>query len=291
MKDLSRLSEESLAEAIKMTADELRSLAQKAPRLYRERKQAKKAGGFRLIAAPHDNLKTAQRDLLHGILEHLPVSARFFGRAGSSAIQAAQLHVNKPMVVTMDIKDFFPSVSSGMVHEMFRRRGASQVVAHLLTRMVTRKGHLPQGAPTSSCVAALVLNPVANDIESTLRSVGPQDFSIYADDVAVSGPNGLKRIKGTIIRIFKRHDFLVHPSKIRVMPSKVDQEVLGLIVNDGLKVSPAFQVKYQDAIAELGTAHPTVTGMRDFVESVSKASKTAYRTVCKVRRKEDHSLE
>lgn len=275
MKDLHELSEEHLAGTLKMSVDIFRSLAQKAPLLYRERKEPKKSGGFRLIEAPHANLKSAQRNLLHGILEHLPVNNRFFGRAGSSAIQAAQLHINKPMVVTMDIKDFFPSVSSGMVYGMFRRRGTSQIVARFLTRMVTRQGHLPQGAPTSPCVAALVLNPAVDNIESALKSMGTHALSIYVDDAAISGPVGLKRIKGTIVRILERHGFHVHPAKICVMPREVDQEVLGLVVNRGLEVSQFFHAKYEQAVSKLGPSHPTVEGMRNFVNSVAKVRKTA----------------
>jgi hypothetical protein len=274
MRDLHELSEESLAETLKMSVDNLRSLAQAAPRLYRERKgPPKKSGGFRRIETPHENLKSAQRNLLHGILEHLPVSERFFGRAGSSAIQAAQLHVSKPLVLTMDIRNFFPSVSSGMVYGMFRRRGTSEVVARVLTRMVTRKRHLPQGAPTSPCVAALVLNPAVDNIESALKSIGTHALSVYVDDAAISGPVGLKRIKGTIVSILERHGFRVHPAKIRVMSREMDQEVLGLVVNRGLEVSQSFHAKYKQAVSKLGPSHPTVKGIRNFVNSVAKVRK------------------
>lgn len=275
MKDLHKLSEEGLAETLKMPVETFRSMAQKAPRLYRERNELKKSCGFRLIEAPHENLKSAQRNLLHGILKHLPVSDRFFGREGSSAIQAAQLHINKPTVVTMDIKDFFPSVSSGMVYGMFRRRGGSQVVARVLTRMVTRKGHLPQGAPTSPCVAALVLNPAVDNIGSALKSIGTHALSIYMDDVAISGPIGLERIKGTIVSILERHGFRVHPAKICIMPREMDQEVLGLVVNRGLEVSQSFKAQYEHAVNELGPSHPIVKGMQNFADSVVKACKTS----------------
>ncbi|OGV70414.1 MAG: hypothetical protein A2283_19070 [Lentisphaerae bacterium RIFOXYA12_FULL_48_11] len=275
MKDLRELTESSLSKTLKISADKLRSLSQKAPLLYRERKESKKSGGLRLIEAPHENLKSTQRNLLHGILDHLPLSDSFFGRAGSSAIQAAQLHVNKPMVVTMDIKDFFPSVSSKMVYGMFRRRGASQVVAKILTRLVTRKSHLPQGAPTSSCVAALVLSPAIHDIERAIKSIGVSSFSVYVDDVALSGPVGLKRIKETVVSIFERHGFRVHPAKIRVMPKGMNQEVLGLAVNRGLEVSQSFQAEYEQKVNELGPSHPTVKGKRNYIDSVAKTHKSA----------------
>ena len=276
MRDLHELSEDSLAETLKMAVDNLRSLAQAAPRLYRERKgPPKKSGGFRRIEAPHENLKSAQRNLLHGILKHLPVSDRIFGKAGSSAIQAAQLHVNKPMVVTMDIKDFFPSVASGMVYRMFRRRGTEQNIARTLTRIVTCKNHLPQGAPTSSCVAMLVLNPAVDHIMATIKPLKMAALSVYVDDVAVSGPIGLKRMKSTMVGIFERYGFYIHPGKIRVMPATTEQEILGLVVNRKLQVPNAFQARYVKAINDLGEGHSTVKGMKNFIDAVAKVRKTA----------------
>ena len=275
MNNLRELSEENLAEALELLVEGLRSIAQMSPRLYRQRKEPKKSGGFRLIEAPHANLKSVQRHLLHRILGHLSVSDCFFGKAGSSAIQAAQLHVNKPFVITMDIQDFFPSVTSRMVYGMFRRRGAEQVVARTLTRIVTRKGHLPQGAPTSPHVAMMVLNPAVDHIMAAIKPVKRAVLSVYVDDAAMSGPVGLKRMKNMIVNIFERYGFHIHPGKIRVMPATTDQEVLGLTVNRDLQVSETFRAKYEEQLAELGVAHPTVRGKRNFIDSVAKARKSA----------------
>jgi len=258
-----------------MSVDNLRSLAQIAPRLYRERKEPKKSGGVRLIEAPHANLKNVQRLLLHVVLESLPLKNCFFGKPGTSAIQAAQLHVNKSVVITMDIKDFFPSVSSKHVHGMFRRRGATQAIGRMLTRILTRGAHLPQGAPTSSYVAALVLSPTMDHILAALKPVKGSSMSVYVDDAAVSGPVGLCRMVKTIAGIFGRHGFTVHPGKIRVMSRNVEQEVLGLVVNNGLATSKTFGKKYEHAVREFGPSHPTVKGMKAFSVAVARASATA----------------
>jgi len=56
MKDLRNISLDDLAVLLRMEREQLDSLAQKAPLLYRERKQLKKSGEYRLIEAPHDPL-------------------------------------------------------------------------------------------------------------------------------------------------------------------------------------------------------------------------------------------
>lgn len=244
---LSQLNQTLLASFLELSLKELEDLAQKAPKLYRCRKEPKKNGGFRTIEAPHGNLKSVQKKLLAKVITRLPVDPMLFGGKGSSVPLALRQHVGKPMVVTLDIKNFFPSVSSHQVHCALRDRGASKIVADLICRLTTRKHRLPQGAPTSPALARLALSPVTRRIKEALDSIDSTvDCSIYVDDVTLSGPTGIKRLKGTIINIIERHGFKVHPDKIKIMPATTDQESLGCLLNTKLEPNLDFQNRLKE---------------------------------------------
>ena len=60
--------------------------------------------------------------------------------------------------VNLDVKDFFPNVRHYIVYRMFRRElGFGRDVARLLTRLTTFRAGLPQGAPTSTAIANVLL--------------------------------------------------------------------------------------------------------------------------------------
>ena len=270
MRDLKGISIDLLSQTLGMSKDALILLAKHAPRDYRERKALKKNGDTRLIESPSLPLKKAQRLLLSIIFQQLPLSDAFFGRKGTSVIGAVKPHCNKDVVITLDIKSFFPSVTDYMVRGMLLDRGAEKEVANVITRLVTRNKHLPQGAPTSSCVAALVLNPAVKNICRALQIIPHADISVYVDDITLSGPSGITGMLKTITRIIERHGFQIHTegNKIRIMPRTGDQVALGLYVNDELKPTKEFMIKYEAIRLSHGDGHPKTMGMKAFLNSV-----------------------
>ena len=56
-----------------------------------------------------------------------------------------------------------------MVFRLLRQAGLGPRVASLLTILMTRKGHIPQGAPTSDRLANLVLTPVDQRVREYCR--------------------------------------------------------------------------------------------------------------------------
>lgn len=136
-------------------------------------------GGERLIEAPKQNLKATQRQILHAVLEPIPPHDAAHGfRPGRSIQSYAAGHTAKDLVVRLDLRAFFTSVSAGRVFGIFRTAGYPEDVAHALTGLTTnavppsvlakrsaasvyassqrlRSPHLPQGAPTSPALANL----------------------------------------------------------------------------------------------------------------------------------------
>jgi RNA-directed DNA polymerase len=191
------------------------------------------------------------------------------GAKGTSPKKAVASHVRKPLVVTMDVKDFFPSVKPHMIREMLRVRGWEEAAVEVTTRLVTRKNHLPQGAPTSPCIGRLILDPVARELEKLLTQTHTScAASIWVDDLTVSGPEGISRLKKTITRIFERYGFEIHPQKINVMFRSDDQVSLGIKLNDGTAPTKQYLAKIEELAKQVPAIDAKLKAKRVYAEGL-----------------------
>lgn len=190
----------------------------------------------RWIEAPAPRLKMIQRKLLEGLLYQLHPTdfAHGFVPKRSILTHAAQ-HERKAWVVTMDIRHFFPSVRGALLSALWPDFGLTRPAAAIVHNLVTRKDHLPQGAPTSPHLGNLVLRQM--DIELALMAEHRGwAYSRYADDLAFSGAMQARDIAREAAVIVKRHGFRVSAKKTHIMGRHQRQHITGLVVNEGISV-------------------------------------------------------
>lgn len=218
--------------------------------------QPKADGSKRLIEAPKEGLKAVQRQILRGIIERLPDHDDAFGFVkGRNCLGGANRHVGEAVVVSFDLKDFFPSIGAGRIYGMFRVLGYPHEVARLLTglcmtktpsRILSRLGpasrdhygrpHLPQGAPSSPALANKVAFGLDRRLAGLARRLGAQ-YSRYADDMTFSGDAGIAAVLlGAVPEIVRDEGFYINAPKTRVMPMRGRQVVTGVVVNTHLNV-------------------------------------------------------
>ncbi len=233
--------------------------------------QPKPSGGRRLIEAPFPRLKEIQWKLSKLVFSKIDVHSCFHGKPKTSQLTAARTHVQQPMVITMDVKNFFPSITSRMVEDSLVKQGFTSEVAELLTRLCTRKRRLPQGAPTSPVLARIVVTPILADIENLFRTISPHcRVTQFVDDLSVSGPLGIHRLIPTIHRLWSRHGLEVHPNKTKVMRDTGAQEVLGVWVNNGLAPTAEFLAHVDEARKTLPSNHPTRLGLENCLLEIQR---------------------
>src|SRR5262249_12338200 len=135
----------------------------------------KKTGGERLISAPMPRLKKAQYWILDNILRRVEVSDSAHGfLTGRSIVSNARPHVGADLIINLDLKDFFPTVSYKRVKGLFKSLGYSESAASVLGLICTEPDveeveldgkryfvaltdrHLPQGAPTSPSITNIL---------------------------------------------------------------------------------------------------------------------------------------
>ena len=217
----------------------LTRLAADVERHVTPERMRKKSGGFRRIYKPSPELKQVQRVISTELLQPLPLPDALHGSVpGRSAKTNAQCHTGKPVVLSLDIKDFYPSVRFDHVYDLYVDLGCSPDVARMLASLTTFDGHLAQGFPTSPAIANLILAEVVPRL-SKLCSDHGLTFTLYQDDLTISGGHRIPAFINLFCRIFRQCGFEVNDRKVKIADGGTRQEVTGFVVNAKVNVSKA----------------------------------------------------
>jgi len=226
-----------LAFALHMPLDELerllRSLHRSERRHYQQWSKRKPDGRKRMITPPNSWLKSVQRRLNASFQTLDMPDSIHGGRRGRSPFTNAEPHRFAGELVVTDIEDCFPSISSGQVYAMFRERQlCTPDVARALARLTTFQGALPQGAPTSPMVAALVMTPLMQRVDA-LAGIRSGRASLYVDDLTVSGTGQPRRTCEKLTQIVKSEGLRPHLQKTHVISDPARRNVTGIRVGSG----------------------------------------------------------
>ncbi|MCB9765908.1 MAG: RNA-directed DNA polymerase [Alphaproteobacteria bacterium] len=285
---------QQLADALEVPLTELRWLTwhrDAAARVhYRRFTIPKRSGGERAIWAPLPKLKAAQRWVLREIVEKLPVHGAAHGFvAGRSIATNAAVHADARVVVKVDLKDFFPTVTLPRVKGVFRKAGYREQVATLLALLCTESPRevveedgktwflslgprcLPQGAPTSPALTNTLCLRLDRRLTGLAQALGWR-YTRYADDLTFSlpRPQGRKKPKppqtakllGGIKTIVADEGFTVHPDKTRFARSGGRQQITGMVINDdhGPRAPRELRRQLRAAIHNLNQGKPLPEG-------------------------------
>jgi retron-type reverse transcriptase len=204
----------------------------------------------RLIQAPERQLKFIQRLILDRIIPHVPVNSAAHGFVTDRGIVSnAQRHLGQKVVVNIDLRNFFPSITASRVFAVWHRVfGFSKSQAWLLTQLTTFNGKLTQGFPTSPALANIIAGPMDDRLTALAASKG-LTYTRYADDLTFSGEgqNNMDWLVKAVTQIAADCGFEVHPEKTAIMRSGRRQKVTGLVVN-GAHEQPRVQASVVDRL-------------------------------------------
>lgn len=204
----------------------------KPERYYRRFVIAKRSGGERQISEPLPTLKKIQKWILSEILEVIPIAPPATAyRKKVSTKSNARFHTERELVLKLDIKDFFPSITQKRVNGLFRALGYSKQIAFVLARLSTLKNELPQGAPTSATLS----NILCRHLDARLLGFARKHelhYTRYADDLTFSGKFDPAKIIAFCSKVMRENQFKLNTKKTRVARRGSRQIVTGLIVNN-----------------------------------------------------------
>ncbi|MCA9067425.1 MAG: ADP-ribosylglycohydrolase family protein [Planctomycetaceae bacterium] len=219
---------------------------------YHRYELPKKTGGSRAISAPKAALDQAQRWILVNILNRLNVESQAHGFvSGRSIVTNATEHVGREVVINLDLKDFFPTITFRRVKGLFVALGYGEHIATVLGLLCTEPPRvaaefagttyhvalgdrvLPQGA----CTSPAITNAICRRLDRRLAGLAKKhgfNYTRYADDLTFSGdaPRRVGRLLKSVRAILVDEGLTEHPSKTRIMRKSSRQEVTGVTVNE-----------------------------------------------------------
>jgi RNA-directed DNA polymerase len=188
-------------------------------------------------------------------LTKIPIPEYIYAFEKNKSIPSmAAKHVGKAIVVSVDIKDFFPSIKQRTLEDMFRSYGFDEKPARTLSELCTYKAFVPQGAITSPKISNII----------AARSFGPQvkqfcdlhglTLTIYADDITISWDSASVQVADVLSAITAAVNdagFRVNTKKTKVMRRHNRQYVCGVVVNEKTNLIKAERLKLRAMVHNL----------------------------------------
>lgn len=187
------------------------SLLNRTSRHYRQF-SLRKGDGFRDIDAPKVGLKAIQKWLsYHFQRSWQPIDNVYGFVPGKSHIKAAEKHLSAEWVFSVDIENFFPSISNDRVMQALTKLGyETETTKKNISQLVCLRLWLVQGAPTSPVLSNIVLDSADRQLAELSDRLEIR-FTRYADDIVFSG-------RGDV-------------------PANLTEQVKEILVNDGWVLS------------------------------------------------------
>ncbi|MBQ2872937.1 MAG: retron St85 family RNA-directed DNA polymerase [Bacilli bacterium] len=205
---------------------------------YKIFKIKKRNGKTRTIYEPNPNLKIIQKNILHNILEdrYISYSAKAY-KKGISIKDNANEHVDKDMILKLDIKNFFNNITYIQVYcSCFKEIYFPKSIGTLLTNLCTYNDSLPQGAPTSSYISNIIMLDFDIKIGEYCKE-NNVSYTRYCDDMTFSGNFSKMEIINLVKSELKKLGLTLNHDKTKLITKKNRQYVTGIVVNKKAQVS------------------------------------------------------
>lgn len=241
--------------------------------LYQEFRIPKRTGGYRILHAPHEPLKSLQREVLSFLTKDsrlLPHNAShsFVKHRNCKTAMEAHQATGARWFLKIDIKDFFDSCTFEYALDMCRAmHPLSLLHKNTLEQILSIcffRNRLPQGAPTSPIISNIYLQFFDYMLTKQLRGF---TYTRYADDILISKTTEFDwQDVVRQVQIILPPDLNIKPNKTRYGSSNGSNWNLGLMYNKDLNITVGYRNKHllKNKIHNLFTNKPD-EGTPEFV--------------------------
>ena len=223
------------------------SISNNIEKNYKIYKIKKRNGKYRNICEPSSNLKQIQKRILTNILNNKSISkyAKAYHK-GVGLKDNAIPHINKEMILKLDIKDFFENISFvDIYNSCFSIEYFPKSVGMILTYLCTYDNHLTQGSPTSAYISNLVMKEFDEELGNwcNLKNIS---YTRYSDDMTFSGEFNPSELIVKVRKMLYKLGLKLNNNKIHIVHKSSSQKVTGIVVNEKLQVN----IKYRNKIRQ-----------------------------------------
>ena len=197
---------------------------------------------FRTIYEPNSLLKHIQRNILENILDNKSISkyAKAYHK-GISLIDNAKPHMNKKIILKLDIKNFFENISFFDIYNCcFSIEYFPKSVGMILTYLCTYEDHLTQGSPTSAYISNLVMKHF-DEIIGSWCDLNQISYTRYSDDMTFSGDFNPSEIITKVRRLLYQLGLQLNDNKIHIIKKSSCQRITGVVVNEKTQVCSKYR--------------------------------------------------
>jgi hypothetical protein len=235
----------------------LLSVGRRADHLYRVAKRIVKPDGTeRITFDAKPELKQFQGQILKRLLRNIEYPDYLHGSlSGRDYRSNARVHSGSRLLISEDVSNFFPSVSSDVVFDVWRRLFRfADPVARLLTTLTTLNGSLPQGAKTSSHLANLALWKTEPRLVHRLNRLGFR-YTRYVDDISAStvtrsSSQDQAKAIAAIYSTLARSGLQAKREKHNIQSSRGRMTVTKLTVNEKPAISKKERARIRAAVQQ-----------------------------------------
>ena len=223
------------------------SISNNIEKNYKIYKIKKRNGKYRTIYEPNSILKQIQKQILINILNNKSISK--YAKAYHKGIQLkdnAIFHINKEMILKLDIENFFENISFlDIYNSCFPIEYFPKSVGMILTYLCTYNNHLTQGSPTSPYISNLVMKEFDEELGNwcNLRNIS---YTRYSDDMTFSGQFNPSELIVKVRKMLYKLGLSLNNDKIRIIHKSSRQNVTGIVVNEKMQVN----IKYRNKIRQ-----------------------------------------
>ncbi len=228
-----------MASDLALPAQKIYTVARSADRRYRHVLLLRKDRKARTVWQPSPELRLLQRWCLDHIFTKLPVHDQCYSyRKGRNIKMHAEVHARSNFISRIDIRSFFPSLKKESVRHFLASKeellGLTYGEVDLLVDIVTRRGELAIGAPTSPILS----NCIMYEFDLKWGALATADgllYTRYADDIYVSAKE-----RGIVVPFIERiaidlrhwpgYNFFINEKKTVHTSRKKLRRVTGIVI-------------------------------------------------------------
>ena len=216
---------------------------------YKVYKIKKRNGKYRTIYEPNSLLKEIHKQILLNILNNKAISkyAKAYHK-GISLKDNAIPHVNKKVILKLDIKNFFESIRFiDIYNTCFPIEYFPKSVGMVLTYLCTYEDHLMEGASVSPYISNLVMREFDEEIGEycTLNKI---DYTRYSDDMTFSGDFNPTDIIIKVRKMLYKLGLRLNDEKTIILTNSKRETVTGLVVNNKVQVNQKYRNKIRQEV-------------------------------------------
>jgi len=223
---------------------------------------------LRVIDNPSTEMKRIQSLIKERLLNPLDLPGNVLGGIkGRSVLQNVAIHRNSRTLLKVDVKRYFPNITNEHVYDIWSKLlGCSPRISSMLTRLTTFQRHLPQGSPTSTILANLVLCSCDAPIRSECSRLDLQ-YSSWVDDLAFSGEDP-RPIITTVVSTLRTKGLQISRKKLEIAGPRSKKVLTGVALGASLNVPANRLGRIRSGIHKLRTNAVSPTELPRYVQGL-----------------------